>query len=344
MPDSGPPSAGMGKDYGMGFTARKSFKVMPGVRMTVSKSGISTSAGVTGARITRTSSGRVTRTVGVPGSGIRHTQTIGGSGGRTRSAPAEPAQAAPSKPPGFTAPKWEKELHKAVTAGRYGDLPKIAQDHPEVAPLAAALDGIVAFGNGDHARATEVLSWVWATNAVIEEHPFARKYLASSTMTLGIADGVSAILPLSRDAVGLALAELHQQAGDVAQAITVVESLDPSLIAAVSLAELYVDSGRFDDVIDLTNGVTNTDDPSALLVTFRGIALREQGHHTAAREAFKEALKSRTRDGAIRHRALLERAASYAAEGKVSMARKDLERVLAEDSSYPGVRDALESL
>lgn len=328
----------------MGFTARKSFKVMPGVRMTVSKSGVSTSAGVRGARVTRGASGRVTGTVGIPGSGIRHTQTLGGSSSRSRptSAPA-PSQAAPAKP-GFTAPKWEKELHKAVTEGRYGDLPQIAQSHPEVAPLAAALEGIVAFSNGDHARAIEVLGWVWRTHARIEDHPFTRKYLASSTVTLGVADGVTAVLPLSRDAVGLALAELNQDAGNLSQAIATVEALDPSAIAAVSLAELYVEAARYDEVVNLTNGITNNDDASALLVTFRGIALREQGHHTAAREAFKEALKTKTRDAAIRHRALLERAGSYTTEGKASMARKDLERVLAEDSNYPGVQQALQSL
>ena len=336
----------------MGFTARKSFKVMPGVRMTVSKSGVSTSAGVRGARVTRTSSGRVTRTVGVPGTGIRHTKTVGGTPARpgapssTRSGASSGSnQGSSALPkPGFTAPKWEKELHKAITGGNLADLPRIAQAYPEVGPLVAALDGIVAFSNGEHARALEVLGWAWSTQAPIEDHPFARKYLSASTVTLDVADGVTAILPFSRDAVGLALAELHQQAGDVAQAITVVESLDPSSIAAVSLAELYVDAARYDDVVDLTNGIGNDDDASALLVTFRGIALRELGHQTAAREAFKEALKSKNRDAVIRHRALLERAVSFTAEGKASMAKKDLERVLAEDSNYPGVREALQAL
>jgi tetratricopeptide (TPR) repeat protein len=327
----------------MGFTARKSFKVMPGVRMTVSKGGVSTSAGVRGARVTRTASGRMTRTVGLPGSGMGHTKTIGGSSSRRTSAAPVAAAPAPAKP-GFTAPKWEKELHRAVTEGKYADLPQIAQTYPEAAPLAAAIDGLLTYSNGDHGRALEVLGWAWGTGQPIEDHPFTRKYLASGTITLGVADGVSAVLPLSRDAIGLALAELHQEAGNMPHAIAVVEALDPSVIAAVSLAELYIEAGRFDDVVDITNGVGNDDDPSALLVAFRGIALRELGHHTAAREAFKEALKSKSRDAAIRHRALVERAASFVAEGKASLARKDLERVLAEDSNYPGVREALQSL
>lgn len=237
----------------------------------------------------------------------------------------------------------EGALHKAVTQNKFEDLQQLAKTYPDVAPIALAMVGLFALSNGDLSRAGQALADSWASGVVIEEHPFVRKYM-DGTVTLGVADGVSASLPLSRDAVGLALAELHQAAGQIDHAITVVEGLDPSVIAAVSLSELYVLAGRFDDVVDLTNGITNYDDPSALLLTFRGIALREQGHHTAAREAFKEALKSKSRDAAIRHRALLERAASYTAEGKAAMARKDLERVLAEDANYPGVREALADL
>lgn len=43
----------------------------------------------------------------------------------------------------------------------------------------------------------------------------------------------------------------------------------------------------------------------------------------------------------IRHRALLERARTYLAENKRAMARKDLERIMAEDSNYEGLRELL---
>jgi hypothetical protein len=63
----------------MGFRMRKSFKVIPGVRMTVSTRGISTSVGTKGDRVTRSSNGRVTRTMSIPGTGMSHTKTAGGS-------------------------------------------------------------------------------------------------------------------------------------------------------------------------------------------------------------------------------------------------------------------------
>ncbi len=147
-----------------------------------------------------------------------------------------------------------------------------------------------------------------------------------------------------RVSIGLTLAELHQQAGDLDAAVAVAEQLTPSTVAAVSLAELYSEQGRWHDVVQLTDGVGNDDEPSMYLLTQRGIALREQGLYDAAREAFKEALRVRSRPAELRHRVLLERAATYLTQNKSSLARKDLEKVYAENSSYPGLREALNDL
>jgi tetratricopeptide (TPR) repeat protein len=97
-------------------------------------------------------------------------------------------------------------------------------------------------------------------------------------------------------------------------------------------------------VVSLTEGLANEDLATALLCAFRGSAFRQQGFHDAAHEALKEALRSRSRAAAIRHFALSERAANYLAQGKKGMARKDLERILAQDSSYEGVREQLADL
>jgi tetratricopeptide (TPR) repeat protein len=247
------------------------------------------------------------------------------------------------KPP-LTAPKWEKELYRALAAGAHDDIRAIAERTPEQRPFIAALDGLLMYMAGDYARARQLLEYARDKDVAIEIHPFVRKYGSQSTVTLGIADGVTATMPLTRDAVRLALAELQQADGDIGAAIKTVEAAAPSAVTAVSLAELYVQAKRWEDVVELTDGVRNDSNETALLLTFRGVALREQGHYTAAREALKSALASRSREEAIRHRALVERAAVSSAEGKMAQARKDLEKVLAEDSSYPGLREALAAL
>lgn len=63
------------RDVFMGVRFRKSVNFGP-FRMTVSKSGVSTSFGVKGARITKTSSGKVRTTVSIPGTGISHVEEI----------------------------------------------------------------------------------------------------------------------------------------------------------------------------------------------------------------------------------------------------------------------------
>ena len=57
----------------MGIRFRKSFNFGP-LRATLSKSGVSISAGVKGARITKKANGNIATTVGIPGSGIYYTK------------------------------------------------------------------------------------------------------------------------------------------------------------------------------------------------------------------------------------------------------------------------------
>lgn len=56
----------------MGFRFRKSKKVGP-IRVTVSNSGVSTSIGGKGARITKRADGKIQTTASIPGTGISHT-------------------------------------------------------------------------------------------------------------------------------------------------------------------------------------------------------------------------------------------------------------------------------
>jgi hypothetical protein len=91
----------------------------------------------------------------------------------------------------------------------------------------------------DPAQAKTLLTPVFDQGSDPAQEPFVMKYLATR-LELPIADGITAELPVNRDAVGLALAELRQEDGDLAGAIDVVERLEPSAYAAVSLAELYL--------------------------------------------------------------------------------------------------------
>jgi len=77
---------------------RKSKKIGP-LRVTVSKSGISTSAGVKGARVSLGADGKVRRTVAIPGSGIYDTKVVGQVEGKPKA-----KEAAPKTKPASPAP------------------------------------------------------------------------------------------------------------------------------------------------------------------------------------------------------------------------------------------------
>lgn len=336
----------------MGFRMRKSIRLVPGVRLNFSKTGIGYSVGVKGYRVTHRADGRTQRTASIPGTGLSYVTTSGG----THRAPGGPQHAAAPRrsppvvqpvahpvKPALLAPKGEKDLYHALEAHDAAAMERVAQEHPDLALAAETLAGALELTAGDNARAATVLGWAFGTGRDPASDAFLQKYV-SFTLELHIAAGVTASLPLDRDTIGLALAELEQASGDVDGAIGVVEQLEPTTYTALSLAELYTTAGRHDDVVALTDGMTNRDDATALLCVFRGIALREQGHFDAACDAFREALKSKQRNPVIRHRAWLERARAYEAEGKRAMAKRDLERILAEDSGYDGLATELAKL
>jgi tetratricopeptide (TPR) repeat protein len=323
---------------------RKSVRIAPGVRVNFSKSGIGYSAGVKGYRVTKRADGRTQSTTSLPGTGLSYVTTSGSA--RSRAASARPAQVPPApRPakPGWFAPKGEKLLYEAIRQQDAAAMERVAQGHPDQALAAATVAGLLKLAAGENDRAIALLQWVFDQHKDPAVDPFMQKYVAT-VFRLEIAPGATAELGADRNAVGLALGELYQDAGDRTRAIDVVEQLEPTTVAAVSLSEMYVEEARWDDVIELTDGIANEDDLTALLCTYRGIALREKELCEAARGAFKEALKSKKRDAVVRHRALLERARTYEAEGKRAMAKKDLERIMAEDSTSPGLSEALAEL
>ena len=70
----------------MGLRLFRRIKIAPGITLNLSKSGLSASAGVRGARVTLVPRG-VRRTVGIPGTGISYTEnsSLSGSSRKRRS-------------------------------------------------------------------------------------------------------------------------------------------------------------------------------------------------------------------------------------------------------------------
>lgn len=317
----------------MGFRIRKSIKVAPGIRLNLSKTGIGASVGSNYGRVSVHSSGRetfATRT-GIPG--ITYMRSIK-THPDDRSAPPPPPPLPDEmrlKKPGMFAPAGEKALYDAVMKQDRALARAAGDEHDEARLAGYTLAGLWMMDD-DPAQAMTLLRWVMDSGGEPANDPFVQRYLATD-MELGLAEGVTAEFPICREAVGLSLAELLQDAGRITDAIDLVEGMEPTGHTAVSLAELYVLDGDWQQVVALTDGLANKDDATALLLTYRGVAFRETGVPDAAIEAFKLALRAPSRSARVRHLALVERARTLAAMGRKAPARKDVGRVLAEDST-----------
>lgn len=64
----------------MGFRFRKSIKIMPGIRVNLSKSGVSTSIGRPGLTV-NLKKGKTATTVGIPGTGLSYKSSSSGEQG-----------------------------------------------------------------------------------------------------------------------------------------------------------------------------------------------------------------------------------------------------------------------
>lgn len=111
----------------MGFRFRKSLKAGP-IRVNFSKSGIGFSAGVKGARITKPAKGKARTTVGIPGTGLSYSKTVGGKkksatkkSTAKKAAPKKtyPKKQQPSTTSELTVEDYEKGIGCLVAAARW---------------------------------------------------------------------------------------------------------------------------------------------------------------------------------------------------------------------------------
>ena len=326
---------------------RRSINLGGGVRLNFGKRGVGVSVGTRHVRYGVNTSGRRTSSVSLPGTGIAW-RASSGAGHRTRPRQPVPAAARPARP-GLFAPKAEKQLYRLMglasahtaTEQWAGQLLALQEDRA-LGTAARVLAGVLLLELSPD-DALRSLTAVLQSGADPAADRFLARYCPGLTMTVSL-DGVDLQFPIDRDLVAALAIELHEQHGDLGAAATVADLLPDSEAGCVIKADLALASGRPEAVLPLTENLTNTGDLATLALAVRGGALRELGHHTAALEVLREALRYPSRAAGPRHRAWFERARVYRDLGQRAKARSDLERILAEDSAFPHVADELAEL
>jgi len=348
------------------FRVNRSFSIVPGVKFRLNKRSVGLTLGKGPFHYTVNSRGRRTSSVGIPGTGMYFQDGRGGTPyrrpSRRRTAASAPAPAPEpqfitgtaadaiatslvTRRPGWFAPKGEKALHRALAAK---DIPALEQLAAAGGPFTLASNALLAIvapcedDAGLERRARAIYAALAAGDPAAD--PFIRKYAPGLVTAVPITEQVSAELPMNRMGLALLYVETLQELGRLEDAANYVAGLERNEVSALSLAELWIALERWDEVVGLTTGVTNADDFTALMLVYRGIAFREQGYYDAAREAFRDALRSKKRSPLIRHLALFARSQCSVEQRRFAAARKDLETILNEDPSYEGLQAALDAL
>jgi len=351
----------------MGIRFRRSVKIAPGVRLSVTKTGLGVSAGVRGARYSVHSSGRRTTTVGIPGTGISSVSTsYGGSRSRSAGRPApapQPAtitrdQAAAALPKaGLFASTGEKRFRDGLVAYLSGDKAAAAQAFEAALaaePKALSAHLLTALSLNDDADLPTVVRHLEAVVTSAQPWPdkFLAKFLANATevgIDVKITELISARVPLNHVGASLLLAEAYQLSNRLEEAIGLVQQLheanpgDPAI--RLSLADLLLADSDFEGVVEIAAGVANKDDFTVALIHMKAAALVALGHTTAAVDAFKDALaKTARRDEELLRTVRYDRALTFAQQGQRAKAKADFERLYTADPHFRDVAERLAGL
>jgi Protein of unknown function (DUF4236) len=119
------------------FRFRRSVKIAPGVRLNINKKSVGLSAGVPGARISKNSDGRGTRSIGIPGTGLYWRDQ---TGPRTSTNP--------SKGSSTPEPSGSEDVTEAQSLDIFVNGAELLGQFP--------LKYVEAFQAGDYARAVEM--------------------------------------------------------------------------------------------------------------------------------------------------------------------------------------------
>lgn len=221
-------------------------------------------------------------------------------------------------------PRAERALVAAVAADDVDGLGRLAATPGPLQEVAQVLYAgrMVSL---DPTTAAEVLIALVASAFEPSTSKVLRRHWPSAHVATGLAPGVPALVPLSRMALGLLLAELCSAQGRPVDAVAVLRQLPPAPPVILALAATLLTMGEHAQVLEATFRLANIDDISALALVARSVAARTQGDMPTALDAVSAALAVPERSPAVLAAALEERAHIYTSTGEDIAARADLE-------------------
>lgn len=337
----------------MAFRFWRRIRLAPGVTLNLSKSTASLSFGPRGAKYTISPRGN-RATVGIPGTGLFYTMRDPGAGpGRERGASAPMVRASDRLTLGFfqrlITPAAERAFVDGLKALNEGDDSEalVLLDRSASLADAAWLAGMLHLKGENFDRAERCL-----LDALERRHELGAlfgKYGVNATVTLPITPEISAHVRPGERGTLLALVEVYQLQGRSADAVIRLDQLldlDRSdAVVLLSFAELALDDPHPEQVrriAELSASVENETPIHTALLLYRARALASLGLPDAAIDVLTSALRRRKdRPDELLRQVRYERALLYESQRRQAQARREFERIYAED---PGFEDVAERL
>jgi tetratricopeptide (TPR) repeat protein len=350
-----------------GVRYQKRINIGKFLRLNISKTGIGLSIGVRGLRYTRGPSGTYL-TTGIPGTGLSYRKKLNNKKGfqyaslkrlnpsnwgkdKDGEAPVQKADAMAVDKPGLFAPGWEKALFKGVEAYHekafetaIEHLRTAAEDDDVDLGALILLAFLLAEDESvdDREEAISLLETVVSSDDAFPT-PALEQYMQGIMVDIAITPQVEVTLPIADSlAPTLLLVELYQEAGEMEQAVELLEDVDEIIaegnenrhnqILTLSLAELYLLTKNYQTIVEQVQ-VPETIKNNVLLGLsfFYARALQEQNLHTAAIQVFNICLRRKKGlNPDLRQACRLWRAMSFLKTKQKSRARAELEKTLAE--------------
>lgn len=341
----------------MSFRFFRRIRIAPGISLNLSKGGLSVSAGPPGAKFTVGTKG-TRATIGLPGTGLFYTVSNPLGQAKSDARPATgpvPASRRPSL--GFfkrlITPAHEESFVDGLAAlsdGREAEALRLMEaslDHDATMGDAAWMAGFMRLKLEHFDTAARHFQ-----RALQQSHKLGQmfgQYGLTPRISLPVTPEVTAALQPNAHSALLGLVEAMQLQGKDSEAVAHLETLldrqadDP--VALASYAELVLcteDRSRWQRVVELTALVGNETVIHTAVLLLRGKALVKLGMDHAAEGVFTTALR-RTKDRAdtLLREIRYQRALVFERLGKRVQARRELERVYAED---PGFEDVAQRL
>lgn len=334
----------------MSFRFWRRIRIAPGVTLNLSKSNASLSFGPRGAKYTISPRGN-RGTVGLPGTGLFYTMH-------------EPRQSSRGEAPRvarrdrltlgffrrlFTPPE-ERALVDGLKALNAGDEAAALAEFEKAAglPDAAWMAGMLRLRREEFAAARHHLETALA--GLDRLGGLLEKYDIAAQVTFPVTPEVAAHARPRERGTRLALVEIAQMEGDRAAAMRHLERLlaiapeDPVVLLSFAELTLEGEAGRaaLERVVSLSAGIANDTPVETALLLYRGRALARLGLPAAAIEVFTLALRRRKdRAEGLLRQLRYERAVLYEQAGRRAQARRELERVYAEEPDFEDVRERL---